>query len=353
VVDDPLLRMPGTQQDEGITFDTASNCTGCHDNYDPNVDIVHLWGGSMMAQATRDPLFWAAVTVAAQDSIWVLGRPNATDLCLRCHTPAGWMGGRSDPTNGSDLGGADFDGITCEACHKMYDPHFEDTFAGLRESSDWTGYWDEATSLSATEAQTTYGQDLLDAATAALFNGNAFYDTSNLPPVGYAEASAGQMFMSDANERRGSFADANANHSTFYSRFHKSRYFCATCHDVSNSVLANLAYDGTTPGDGTTVLPTETQPGHAYGHIERTFSEFMLSDFGLPGGAAGSGDYDPSVFDTSTRASSTPPTPATPSPPARTATWPTPSAKAAPRRKGCFGRARAPSTPTAVSRCTT
>ena len=27
-----------------------------------------------------------------------------------------------------------------------------------------------------------------------------------------------------------------------YSRYHKSRYFCATCHDVSNAVLANLDY---------------------------------------------------------------------------------------------------------------
>jgi len=84
-----------------------------------------------------------------------------------------------------------------------------------------------------------------------------------------------------------------------YSRFHKSRTFCGTCHDVSNPVLANLSFDGTPPGDGSTVLPTEDQPAHGYFAVERTFSEFMLSDFGLPGGAPGEGPFDPAVFDTS------------------------------------------------------
>ena len=73
----------------------------------------------------------------------------------------------------------------------------------------------------------------------------------------------------------------------------------ASCHDVSNPVLANLAFDGTPPGNGTTVLPTEEQSAFAYMHVERTFSEFMLSDYGQPGGAPGIGPFASGVFSTS------------------------------------------------------
>ena len=299
VVDDPLVRMPGTQQNDGVALEISSNCMGCHDNYDASVDVGHHWRGSMMSQAARDPLFWAAMTVAMQDSIWAIGRPNAADLCLRCHSPAGWLGGRSDPPNGSFLAFADFDGVSCESCHQMYDAHFEDTFAGTREGGDWVGYWDEAGSQSLMDAMTTLSDDAAEASGVGFFNGNPYFDGMNQPPGSYTEAAGGQLFVSSQNQRRGSFADANANHGVRYSRFHKSRYYCASCHDVSNPVLVNLPFEGTPPGDATTVLPSETQPAHSYGHIERTFSEFMLSDFGLGAGAPGSGAFDPSVFDTS------------------------------------------------------
>ena len=42
----------------------------------------------MMAQAGRDPLFWAALDVANNDV------PGIGDFCLRCHSPAGWLDGR-------------------------------------------------------------------------------------------------------------------------------------------------------------------------------------------------------------------------------------------------------------------
>ena len=98
--------------------------------------------GSMMAHAAQDFLFWAALTVAAQDSIWATGSPNMTDLCLRCHMPGGWLEGRSDPTNASAMTGTDFDGLQCEFCHRMFDPFFESTYQG-NESNDWLNYWDE------------------------------------------------------------------------------------------------------------------------------------------------------------------------------------------------------------------
>ena len=74
-----------------------------------------------MAQSARDFLFFACLTVAAQDSTWAIGRPNATDICERCHFPKGWIEGRSDPTNASLMTGADYDGVQCDFCHRAVD----------------------------------------------------------------------------------------------------------------------------------------------------------------------------------------------------------------------------------------
>ena len=102
-----------------------------------------------MAQAARDFVFWACLTVAGQDSAWAIGSPNAVDLCERCHFPEGWLEGRSDPPNASAMTGSDFDGVHCDFCHQAYAPFFEDTFSGIREGTDYSTYWDE-TDLSST-----------------------------------------------------------------------------------------------------------------------------------------------------------------------------------------------------------
>ncbi|MCO5204181.1 MAG: cytochrome c family protein [Anaerolineae bacterium] len=296
VDEDPLLRQPGTQPTHGVDLDGPDQCHNCHADYDPDTEPFENWQGSMMSQAMRDFLFWPTVAVAAQDSIWVLDNPNATDLCMRCHSPAGWLRGHSDPTNGADMAGDDFDGVQCTTCHYMYDPFFETTFAGTREGDDWTGYWDEtdaSNTPSSAAALTTYNADAVESSGITMFNDDSFY-TGNVPPIDYTENGGGQYFIStDLSQRRASFADANANHGMLYSRYHKSKYFCSTCHDVSNPVLQNLGADPTQP------LPSETDPAYSYYHVERTFSEFMLSDFGLQGGAPGSGTFAPDVFDTS------------------------------------------------------
>lgn len=278
VTEDPLVRMPGTQPGQGVSLEAPRRCMNCHAGYNEPVEPGFNWHGSMMAQSARDPIFWACLTVAAQDSVYVLGNPNAADICLRCHFPEGWLGGRSDPVNASMMKGSDFDGIHCDFCHTMYDPFYETTYNGTRESNDWRGYWDEATSLSATEAASTYAEDKKQAAGIRLFSGNPFF-VGNLPKyAAYTENSSGQYFVSTGTEKRAGFADATARHKMYYSRYHKSKYFCASCHDVSNPVLANL---GMEPGD----LPTEKQSAFSYFHVERTFSEFMLSAYGRGTGA--------------------------------------------------------------------
>jgi hypothetical protein len=289
VVDDPLVRMPGTQPGQ-VALQAPTRCINCHAGYNEAVEPGFNWMGSMMAQSARDFLFWSCFTVSAQDSIWALGRPNATDICERCHFPKGWLEGRSDPTNASLMTGADYDGVQCDFCHRMWDPHFEDTYAGTREGNDWLGYWDE-TNASGTPSQpaadATYAEDANLAQSILQFNGDTFY-INNLPPAIYTESGSGQFFVSPNAAKRASFADAEARHQMFYSRFHKSKYMCATCHDVSNPILANLINNmgGDPNAPPTLPLTTESDSAFTYFHVERTFSEFMLSAYGQQGGAA-------------------------------------------------------------------
>ncbi len=297
VKDDPLVRMPGSQPTDGIRLEAPTRCMNCHAGYDRAVEPGFNWQGSMMAQSARDPLFWACLTVAAQDSIWAIGRPNATDICLRCHMPQGWIEGRSDPTNGSLMTGADFDGVSCDACHRMFDPFYKGTYTGTREGNDWRNYWDEANATrtpSQPAADATYREDSLRAQVIKLFSGAPFYVNNEPFSALYTESGSGQYFLSIGSEKRGPFADATARHKMFYSRYHKSKYFCSTCHDVSNPVLANLLLQGQSGA-----LPTEVNSAYAYFHVERTFSEFMASAYGKQGGAPGLGPFAPDRFKTS------------------------------------------------------
>ena len=185
VPDDALVRMPGTQPGQ-VTLEGPRRCMNCHaDLPDPSVEPGFNWKGSMMAHAARDFLFYSCMAVAGQDSVWAVGRPNAIDICERCHYPEGWLEGRSDPTNASAMTGSDFDGVHCDFCHAMYDPFFEDTYAGVREGDDWAGYWDETnadpTDPSQPAADATYAEDTSQSGAISRFNGNAFYGGANRP----------------------------------------------------------------------------------------------------------------------------------------------------------------------------
>jgi hypothetical protein len=313
VKDDPLVRMPGSQPppDNNISLESPTRCQNCHAGYDSAVEPGFNWQGSMMAQSARDFLFFSCLTVAAQDSTWAIGRPNATDICERCHFPKGWIEGRSDPTNASLMTGSDYDGVQCDFCHNKFDPFFEGTHEGTREGNDWLNYWDE-TNLSSTPSQTaadnTYNVDKNLALNILLFNGGQFYGANSFPfnYPDYSENASGQYFLSGTRDKRASFADANARHPMLYSRYHKSKYFCDTCHDVSNPILANYLLGGVTPDKtradftGTTkTLWSENHSASSYFHVERTFSEFMLSAYGQQGGAPGIGPFAPDVFNTS------------------------------------------------------
>jgi hypothetical protein len=115
----------GTQPMLAHPVQSSASCTGCHGNYDVLHDIEPgpTWEGSLMGQAGRDPIFWAALDVANHDV------PGVGDFCLRCHAVSGWLAGRSEPPGGSvdgcalvgniDQQNTDFDGVTCHVCHRM------------------------------------------------------------------------------------------------------------------------------------------------------------------------------------------------------------------------------------------
>jgi len=245
----PQVKMPGSQPEDQVSqLQTANRCDNCHGGYDPAVEPAYNWKGSVMAHAAGDPLFWATVAIAEQDF------DGAGDLCLRCHNPAGWLGGRSTPTDGTGLNSSnDVDGIECDLCHRLTDP--------LADGSPGQP----------TGVQTP--------PFVAVTDGEAHYGS-------------GQYVMHDGNDKIGPYSNAEARHGSMQSDFYRSSNLCGTCHDVSNPVVGDLAPGngaqtpldpGTFNGDATAEDPTSmaafNNPPYKYGVVERTFSEHMASAF--------------------------------------------------------------------------
>ena len=105
--------LPGTQPNALNTpLLDSLDCDTCH-----SAAIYDRWRGSMMSQAGRDPLMWAALEVANNHV------PGSGELCLRCHTSMGWFAGHSQEPDGSLLTNHDIaNGISCQTCHRMVDP---------------------------------------------------------------------------------------------------------------------------------------------------------------------------------------------------------------------------------------
>jgi hypothetical protein len=227
------FKQPGTQPLGGGDFVDHTACTSCHGGYNTSVEPGHNWAGSMMAQAGRDPLFFACLAVANQDA------PSSGDLCLRCHNSFGWLGGRSTPTTGSQMTSAlDRDGVSCDFCHRVVDPIYK---PGVSPPED---------------------QSILD----ALLPSHV--------PAGYAN---GQFVVDPVARKRGPYTDAAAPHTFLASAVHLTSDFCGTCHDVSNPVFSRAGGADYAPGP----LDQEAGPitSDAFMPLERTYSEWKNSDY--------------------------------------------------------------------------
>lgn len=247
------IKLPGTQQLEIPTYTSPDNCDNCHGGYDATVEPAFLWRGGMMANATRDPLFWATLAVAEQDFLPGTDpalRGGAGDLCIKCHSVNGWMAGRSTPTDGSGLSAtADVNGVECEFCHLMVDPDAPISIPGTTEIQN--------APFQAYDANGTY-------------RGNAEY------------------VMNGNGTRLGPFT-TNPPHAALPSSFHRSSNLCGTCHDVSNSAVGDLAPNNGAPiplvAGSFSGIPGTPVDGKAafnnapykFGVVERTFSEWNAS----------------------------------------------------------------------------
>lgn len=234
--------LPGTQPGTLVEpIPDPTECLACHTE-----PIYGAWRGSMMGQAGRDPLFWAALAVANQDA------KDAGEFCLRCHGVKGWLEGRSQVTDGSALQPADIDaGIACEVCHRMVDP---------KPSTDPTDQA-KAVDLAVRQALTM------------------------TPPVDHVSSA---MFIIDPEDnRRGPFdiALTGVTHSFLQTAFlGQSKDYvtearlCGTCHNIDNPALSwDESRQQYWPNELDTPAPSFAR-GDLY-PIESTYDEWLNSDY--------------------------------------------------------------------------
>lgn len=96
-------------------FSDADGCGNCHGGGfrgDTTYLPTDTWAGTMMGNAARDPVFFAALTVANQDA------PGVGTYCLRCHSPIGFVKGHAAQPDGSLFDAIDKQGVGCETCHR-------------------------------------------------------------------------------------------------------------------------------------------------------------------------------------------------------------------------------------------
>jgi hypothetical protein len=234
------IQEPGTQPREVGNLESPDKCDNCHGGYNKAVEPAFNWRGSMMANAGRDPIFWATLAVAEQDF------DGAGDMCIRCHSAGGWYGGRSTPTDGSGLMAGDADGVDCDTCHKM------------------------------TNTDNTEHLGVMNPPFIANDKGN--------PPVGYY--GGGMLSLWGGSEKLGPYSDAVARHQFLQSRFHRDVNFCGSCHDVSNPAVGDLAQNNgkqdtadSVTASGVLGSPVDGKAAFnnlpfMYGIVERTYSEF-------------------------------------------------------------------------------
>jgi uncharacterized repeat protein (TIGR01451 family) len=239
--------LPGSQPNslqEALVL--PDSCDVCHTE-----PIYDKWRASLMSQAGRDPLFWAAVEVANRDAA------NSGEFCLRCHTPNGWLNGRSHPADGSALTSYDIDsGVNCAICHRAVE--------GVLVSSD------EATNRDPTIR-------------------------SAISPSLPADHIGSAMFVIDPMDyRRGPFSlgvnfsyHPNETYATNYLGFTPNDYvsrsrLCGTCHNIDNPALSwDNERNQFWPNATQTSAPSFDQ-GQLY-PIETTYDEWLNSSYATVG----------------------------------------------------------------------
>lgn len=212
----------------------SNNCGTCHGTFDDQILIMERFQGGMMAQAARDPLFYACLAIAEQDVAFV------GDICIRCHAPRAWISGRSTPTDGSAINFSDRDGVNCHFCHRMVDPFYKPGKSPIED------------------------EEILNALIKK--------------PV---TIGGGNYVLDRMDRRRGPRPGVAPPHSFIKSPFHHDAALCATCHDVSNPAYSRQPDDTYVLNELETPHPTDDK--YDQFPMERTFSEWLNSAFAVGG----------------------------------------------------------------------
>ncbi|MEJ2085932.1 MAG: hypothetical protein P8Y44_09675 [Acidobacteriota bacterium] len=236
----------GTQPPLQYEIERPGSCKNCHGGYDGanHIEPWDTWAGSMMANAARDPIFWAALDVANADGE-AMGFEGVGEFCLRCHVPKGWTEQRASadtsvvPPEIGDADGcalgphplgiddpdSDFSGLTCHFCHRM-----------IVNASPPPG------------EQSFYEE-----------NASYWIDDEDCPgQPGNQPCRHGPYDYQGAGEQE-------APHVWAHSNYLVDNTICGNCHNVTNPLLNLVDSSGVDQGVG---FP-----------IERTFKEWQQSDF--------------------------------------------------------------------------
>jgi hypothetical protein len=235
----------GTQPGLFYDLDPTNDCAGCHGasgSIGKDFRPFPTWSGSMMANATRDPVFFAALDVANKDV------PGVGDYCLRCHSSRGWYRGHVVKTGGTandvTLGAAgclltgsydwedtldnDYSGLPCHYCHRLTDSGPGGAAAMIGNANAWVD--DEACS---------------EGDGSVCRRGPYDYAVGSPPP-----------------------------HAWKYSEYHTESRLCGLCHDVTTPDTDQGPLKTLKLADG-------TDSGRPF-PIERTYSEWLQSDYAVP-----------------------------------------------------------------------
>lgn len=240
-------------------FQSPFYCYTCHGQA---ADIWPSYMGTMMANSMRDPLFNGqfAISIAGYEYLHAngespIGGEIAADFCIRCHGPNAWMGGRSgfegDGVNTAYTPGVydhqhslDMEGVLCDTCHRT-------TGFTANASPTWHVLPGQPDSAQLVISQSTGKRGPYEGTYAHVHTGGTTaYGAhigptvgSTVPPVAHNPPTQEGSAVSPGHDtERG----ANLGESTL----------CGTCHNI-----------------------THPQSGHA---IERTYTEWLNSDFGNP-----------------------------------------------------------------------
>jgi hypothetical protein len=223
-------------------------CSNCHaGSVNQPARPLTPWEGSMMAQSARDFLFYAQLDLTNADV------PGMGDMCLRCHSPVGWLEGRSSDLTGRAFIQKDLFGVQCHACHRMVDPLLLSTSPAHMDVTNILNGLNPAPPGPGVPATLGNGMFVMD----PKHTRRGPYSKAQM--AGHGSEVVGEGLDWSAVNTMGTL------HPAMNSAFHRSGNLCGTCHDVSN--------------------PTNCLPGFGAGQtqkcfpIERTWSEWRHSAF--------------------------------------------------------------------------